>query len=96
MAKKAGIPLDTLYQALKTSTADSRMLRSLEGAVLRGEYPAMTSHAVKDIGAALESARSLKQAMPLTSLCHELYQLADQKLGGLSSSNEVVRYFLED
>ena len=33
MAKKAGGPLDTLSQTLKTCTADSRLLRALEGAV---------------------------------------------------------------
>ena len=49
MAKKAGVPLDTLYQTLKTCTADSRLLRALEGAVLRGEYPPVTFHALKDL-----------------------------------------------
>lgn len=33
--------------------------------------------------------------MPLTSMTTELYQLANEKLGGLCSSNEVIRYFLE-
>lgn len=95
MAKKAGIPLDPLYQTLKTCTADSRVLRSLEGPILRGEYPTMTLHAVKDLYAALDSGRSVNQAMPVTSLSAELYQLANEKLGGLCSSTEVVRYFLE-
>jgi 3-hydroxyisobutyrate dehydrogenase-like beta-hydroxyacid dehydrogenase len=96
MAKKAGVPLDTLYQTLKTCTADSRLLRSMEGAVLRGEYPPVTAHAVKDLGAAVDSGRSVQQAMPVTSLSLALYQLADDKLGGLRTSTEVVRYFLED
>jgi 3-hydroxyisobutyrate dehydrogenase-like beta-hydroxyacid dehydrogenase len=96
MAQKAGVPLDALYQTLKTCTADSRLLRSLEGAVLRGEYPPMTFHAVKDLSAAVDSARSVQQAMPMTSLSLALYQLADEKLGGLRTSTEVVRYFLEN
>jgi 3-hydroxyisobutyrate dehydrogenase-like beta-hydroxyacid dehydrogenase len=96
MAKKAGVPLDTLYQTLKTCTADSRLLRALEGAVLRGEYPPVTFHAVKDLSAAVDSGRSVQQAMPVTSLSLALYQLADDKLGGLRTSTEVVRYFLED
>jgi 3-hydroxyisobutyrate dehydrogenase-like beta-hydroxyacid dehydrogenase len=96
MAKKAEVPLDTLYQTLKTCTADSRLLRALEGAVLRGEYPPVTFHAVKDLSAAVDSGRSVQQAMPVTSLSLALYQLADAKLGGLRTSTEVVRYFLED
>ena len=96
MAKKAGVPLDTLYQTLKTCTADSRLLRALEGAVLRGEYPPVTFHAVKDLSAAVDSGRSVQQAMPVTSLSLALYQLADDKLGGLRTSTAVVRYFLDD
>ena len=55
----------------------------------------MTFHAVKDLRAAVDSGRSAQQAMPVTSLSLALYQLADDKLGGLRTSMEVVRYFLE-
>jgi 3-hydroxyisobutyrate dehydrogenase len=96
MAQKAGVPLEALYRTLTTCTADSRMLRSLEGAILRGEYPDMTFHALKDLTAAVDSGRSVQQAMPLTNLSRELYQLADTKLGGLRGSTEVLRYFLDD
>ena len=44
----------------------------------------------------MESGRSVHQAMPITSLARELYQLIDAKLGGLHGSNEVLRYYLED
>jgi 3-hydroxyisobutyrate dehydrogenase-like beta-hydroxyacid dehydrogenase len=96
MAQKAGVPLEALYRTLTTCTADSRMLRALEGAILRGEYPDMTFHALKDLTAAVDSGRSVQQAMPLTNLSRELYQLADTKLGGLRGSTEVLRYFLDD
>jgi len=95
MAKQAGVPLDRLYHALCTCTADSRMLRSLEGALLLEEYPPATFHGLKDLTAAVESGRSVHQAMPVTSLARELYQLIEAKLGGLRGSNEVVRYYLE-
>jgi 3-hydroxyisobutyrate dehydrogenase-like beta-hydroxyacid dehydrogenase len=95
MAKQAGVPLDRLYHALRTCTADSQMLRSLEGAILRGEYPPATFLGLKDLTAAVESGRSVRQAMPVTSLARELYQLIDAKLGGLHGSNEVLRYYLE-
>jgi 3-hydroxyisobutyrate dehydrogenase-like beta-hydroxyacid dehydrogenase len=95
MAKQAGIPLDKLYNTLCTCTADSSLLRSLEGAILRGEYPPATFHGLKDLTAAVESGRSVHQAMPVTTLARELYQLIDTKLGGLHGSNEVLRYFLE-
>lgn len=95
MARQAGVPLDRLYHTLRTCTADSWMLRSLEGAILRGEYPPATFLGLKDLTAAVESGRSVHQAMPVTSLTRELYQLIDAKLGGLHGSNEVLRYYLE-
>jgi len=33
--------------------------------------------------------------MPVTSLARELYQLIDDKLGGLRGSNEVLRFYLD-
>lgn len=95
MARRAGVPLDRLYHTLRTCTAESWMLRSLEGAILRDEYPPATFLGLKDLTAAVESGRSVHQAMPLTSLARELYQLIDDKLGGLHGSNEVLRYYLE-
>ena len=96
MAKKAGLSVEALYRTILTCTADSKQLRSLEGALLRGEYPPATFHGTKDLSAAVDSGRTVDQAMPVTSLTRELYQLIDDKLGGLSGSNEVLRYFLED
>lgn len=95
MAKQAGVPLDRLYHTLRTCTADSRILRSLEGAILRGEYPPATFLGLKDLTAAVESGRAVHQAMPVTSLARELYQLIDAKLGGLRGSNEVLRFYLD-
>ena len=95
MAKQAGVPLDRLYHTLRTCTADSWVLRSLEGAILKGEYPPATFLGLKDLTAAVESGRSVHQAMPVTGLAREMYQLIDDKLGGLHGSNEVLRYYLE-
>jgi 2-hydroxy-3-oxopropionate reductase len=96
LAKQAGLSLETLHRTLTTCTADSRLLRGLEGPILRGEYPQATFHGLKDLTAAVDSGRSVRQAMPLTSLTRELYQLADSKLGGLRGSTEVLRYFLDN
>jgi 3-hydroxyisobutyrate dehydrogenase len=96
MAKQAGVPLDRLYRTLRTCTAESWTLRSLEGALLRGEYPPATFLGLKDLTAAVESGRSVHQAMPVTALARELYRLIEDKLGGLRGSNEVLRYYLPD
>jgi len=96
MAKQAGLSLEALYKTMLTCTADSRQLRSLEGAILRGEYPPATFHGLKDMTAAVDSGRAVGQAMPVTNLSRELYQLIEAKLDGLHGSNEVLRYFLED
>lgn len=94
MAKKAGVPADKLYHALTMSSADSRGLRAVEGHLLRNEYPNMTLHAIKDLTGALDSARSVRQSMPITSLAREIYQLADEKLGGMPGSTHVLRFYL--
>ncbi len=96
MAKQAGLSLEALYETMITCTADSKQLRGLEGAILRGEYPPATFHGLKDLSAAVDSGRTVDQAMPVTSLAREFYQLIDTKLGGLKGSNEVIRYYLED
>ena len=96
MAKKAGLSTEALYQTMMTCTADSKQLRSLEGAILRGEYPPATFHGLKDLSAAIDSGHTVAQAMPITSLAREFYQLIDDKLGGLNGSNEVMRYYLDD
>ncbi len=96
MAQRAGLSLETLYRTMLTCTADSKQLRSLEGAILRHEYPPATFHGLKDLTAAVDSGRAVGQAMPVTGLSREFYQLIDAKLGGLHGSNEVLRYFLED
>jgi 3-hydroxyisobutyrate dehydrogenase-like beta-hydroxyacid dehydrogenase len=95
MAKQAGVPFDRLYEALRTCTADSWVLRSLESAILKGEYPPATFLGLKDLTAAVESGRSVHQAMSITGLAREMYQLIDAKLGGLHGSNGVLRYYLE-
>lgn len=95
MARRAGLDTDTLYETLTTCTADSRQLRALEGALLRDEYPARTFHGIKDLSAAVDSGRAVGQAMPVTSLTRELYQLIDVSAGGLSGSDEVIRFLFD-
>lgn len=95
MAQKANVPLDKLYRALTTCSADSWNLRAMEPQLLRNDYPTMTLHAIKDLTAALDSGRTVRQSMPLTSLSRELYQLADEKLGGMPGSTHILRYFLK-
>ena len=95
MAHKAGLSTEVLYRTMITCTADSRQLRGLGKALVDGDYPEVTFHGLKDIGAAVDSGRAVEQAMPVTGLTRELYQLIDDKPGGLGGSNEVVRYYLE-
>ncbi len=95
MAQKANVPLDKLFRALTTCSADSWNLRAMEAQLLRNAYPTMTLHAIKDMTAALDSGRSLRQSMPLTSLTREIYQMADEKLRGMPGSTHILRFFLD-
>jgi 3-hydroxyisobutyrate dehydrogenase len=96
LAQKANVPLDKLFRALTTCSADSWNLRAMEPQLLRNAYPTMTLHAIKDLTAALDSGRSLRQSMPLTSLSREIYQMADEKLGGMPGSTHILKFFLDD
>jgi len=96
MAQKAGLSTEDLYQTMITCTADSKQLRGLEGAIVRGEYPSRTFLGLKDLSAAVDSGAAVGQAMPITGLARELYQLIDDKSGGLNGSDEVLRYLLDN
>jgi 3-hydroxyisobutyrate dehydrogenase-like beta-hydroxyacid dehydrogenase len=97
MAKKAGLSAETLYATMTTCTADSKQLRGLEGAILRGEYPSRTFHGLKDLTAAVDSGRTVNQAMPIAALTREFYQLIEDKSDGLEGgSDEVLRFLLEN
>jgi 3-hydroxyisobutyrate dehydrogenase-like beta-hydroxyacid dehydrogenase len=95
MARRAGVAPDHLYRTLRTCTADSWILRGLEGAIVRGEHPPATFLGLKDLTCAVESGRAVRQAMPVTSLARELYQLIDARIGPLRGSNEVLRFYLD-
>ena len=95
MARQAGVAPDHLYRTLRTCTADSWILRGLEAAIVRGEHPPATFLGLKDLTCAVESGRAVLQAMPVTSLARELYQLIDARIGPLRGSNEVLRFYLE-
>ena len=95
MARQAGVAPDHLYRTLRTCTADSWILRGLEGAIVRGEHPPATFLGLKDLTCAVESGRAVHQAMPVTSLARELYQLIDARIGPLRGSNEVLRFYLD-
>ncbi|MBT5108919.1 MAG: NAD(P)-dependent oxidoreductase [Rhodospirillaceae bacterium] len=96
MAQKAGLSTEALYKTMITCTADSKQLRGLEGAIVRGEYPSRTFLGLKDLSAAVDSGAAVGQAMPVTGLARELYQLIEDKSGGLGGSDEVLRYLLDN
>ncbi len=54
-----------------------------------------TFHGIKDLSAAVDSGRAVGQAMPVMSLTRELYQLIDARAGGLSGSDEVIRFLFD-
>jgi 3-hydroxyisobutyrate dehydrogenase-like beta-hydroxyacid dehydrogenase len=96
MAQKAGLSTEDLYKTMLTCTADSKQLRGLEGAIVRGEYPSRTFLGLKDLSAAVDSGAAVGQAMPMTGLARELYQLIDDKSDDLGGSDEVMRFLLEN
>lgn len=74
--KKAGLDIDTLISTISKGAAGCWTLDNLAPRISKGNYDPgfMISHFVKDMGIALEEARSMGLTLPALSLVQDLYQ----------------------
>jgi 3-hydroxyisobutyrate dehydrogenase-like beta-hydroxyacid dehydrogenase len=69
LARKAGIPFETMMDVLKVGPLDSQLFRYAEQSVVNpGARPSFyLKHALKDVNMAMDLARQVDVPMPLTS-----------------------------
>jgi len=75
LGSKAGIPVETMVEVLKTTGAASRVLETRGPNILKGDYKAqfMMKLIFKDIGLALDTAAQDSIPMPIAGLVRQIY-----------------------
>jgi 2-hydroxy-3-oxopropionate reductase len=78
MGAKAGVPMETMVEALKNTGAASRILDLKSPLILDGNYKAqfMLRLLFKDLGLALDAAAEESIPMPIVGLVRQLYAQA--------------------
>jgi 3-hydroxyisobutyrate dehydrogenase-like beta-hydroxyacid dehydrogenase len=75
LGAKAGVSMDTMVEALKSTVAASRILDLKNPNILNGDYKAqfMLKLLFKDLGLALEAAANGSIPMPIVGLVRQVY-----------------------
>ena len=78
LGSKAGIPIQTMVEVLKTTGAASRVLETRGPNILTGDYKAqfMMKLIFKDMGLALDTAAQDSIPMPISGLVRQIYAQA--------------------
>jgi 3-hydroxyisobutyrate dehydrogenase-like beta-hydroxyacid dehydrogenase len=78
LARKAGIPFETMMEVLKTGPLDSQLFRYMEQVVVNpGARPSFyLKHMVKDVNMATELARNMDVPMPTTAQVRQMLVVA--------------------
>jgi 3-hydroxyisobutyrate dehydrogenase len=78
LARKAGIPFETMMEGLKVGPMDSQLFRYMEQVVVNpGARPSFfLKHMVKDVNLAQDLARNMEVPLPLTGLVRQMLMAA--------------------
>ncbi len=91
LAERNGVDVSTLYEAIKSGWAGSKVLDVAAPAMAKGEYiPGGTVNMIrKDLGYARDLAADSHVPVPMTALAHEIY-VAGQAAGTGARSQPVL------
>ncbi len=94
---KAGLDPDAMWEALASGAAGSNLIEARGKDMLRGDFSAKgpTWIAVKDMGAALESARRLGVVLPVAGLYYQLMEGLMFRGGENEDSTAVMKIYEE-
>lgn len=94
LAVKAGVKPRVLYEALKTATADSKILNIKVPNYLKDNYKPgfrlVLNH--KDLGLIMKTGRDLNVPLFVTAVVDQLYGQAKQEFGELDSGSVALLY----
>ncbi len=97
LGAKAGVPLETVWAALKTSAGDSWVVRHDTPSIFAGHYDPSFSLALccKDLGLIQEIAAEQGQVLPMTTLAQERFEAAKARYGADAGELHVARLIEE-
>jgi 2-hydroxy-3-oxopropionate reductase len=75
LGSKAGIPVKTMVEVLKTTGAASRVLETRDSNILKGDYKAqfLMKLILKDMGLVLDTAANDSVPMPISGVVRQIY-----------------------
>lgn len=95
MAKKAGIPLDIMYDVVTNAAGNSWMFENRMAHVLSGDYTPLSAVDifVKDLGLVTDTAKSLHFPIPLASTAYQMFTNASNAGYGRYDDSAVIMTF---
>ena len=98
LGAKAGVPLETVWVALKTSAGDSWVVRHDTPSIFAGHYDPSFSLALccKDLGLIQEIAAGQGMSLPMTSLAQERFEMAKERYGADAGELHVAKLIEEE
>lgn len=95
MAKKAGIPLDIMYDVVTNAAGNSWMFENRMAHVLKGDYTPLSAVDifVKDLGLVTDTAKALHFPIPLASTAYQMFTNASNAGYGRYDDSAVIMTF---
>ena len=95
MAKKAGIPLDIMYDVVTNAAGNSWMFENRMAHVLSGDYTPLSAVDifVKDLGLVTDTAKALHFPIPLASTAYQMFTNASNAGYGRYDDSAVIMTF---
>ena len=95
MAKKAGIPLDIMYDVVTHAAGNSWMFENRMAHVLAGDYTPLSAVDifVKDLGLVTDTAKALHFPIPLASTAYQMFTNASNAGFGRYDDSAVIKIF---
>ena len=95
MAKKAGIPLDIMYDVVTNAAGNSWMFENRMAHVLAGDYTPLSAVDifVKDLGLVTDTAKALHFPIPLASTAYQMFTNASNAGYGRYDDSAVIMTF---
>ena len=97
MARKSGVPFETMMEVLHAGPLDCQVVRDAEHIVVNpgGRPNHLLRHMLKDVNLALELARQLDVPLPLTATVRQLLSAADNLGRGNDDFGAIIEMMAE-
>jgi len=92
---REGVDLKVLYEVITHSAGNSWMFENRAPHVIEGDYTSLSAVDifVKDLGLVLDTARSSRFPLPLSSAAHQMFMMASAAGHGREDDSAVIKIF---